>query len=104
MTPFPFPPAPVPGGFTNLMPSGMPVGSVIAFAGGLLTNASDPPEPGKTFVDNWGWLVCDGRRLAVHDYAFLYQAIGSRYDIKGDTDPDKFFRLPDYRGYFLRMV
>ncbi|MGM0593960.1 MAG: phage tail protein [Pseudomonadota bacterium] len=78
---------------------GVPVGSVTAFAGvidsnGCLLGATGVPGPP---IESWGWMVCDGRQLAAGEYAELFSVLGYWY---GGAD-DK-FKLPDYRGYFLR--
>ena len=64
----------------------VPVGAVTAFSG--------PNVP-------QGWLVCDGRVLSKKDYPQLYEAIGELYG-KGSNTGE--FKLPDYRGMFLRGV
>lgn len=51
----------------------------------------------STLVPNEWWLPCDGRRLASSTYGDLYRAIGTTYGGDGTG-----FRLPDYRGRFLR--
>ena len=63
----------------------VPVGTVVAFAG------ANVPQ---------GWLVCDGRLVNKAEYPRLYAAIG---DLYGGTSEGK-FKLPDYRGMFLRGV
>jgi hypothetical protein len=60
-----------------------PLGTVVASAA-----ESEPP----------GWLKCDGSEKDVATYPQLAQLLGARY---GAAPPGK-FRLPDYRGYFLR--
>ncbi len=45
-----------------------------------------------------GWMVCDGRELEIQKYPKLYKVLGELY---GKASKGK-FRLPDYRGYFLR--
>lgn len=62
-----------------------PVGAVIAYGGDLEVN------------DNW--LFCDGRELNCGDYPELFSAI--EYIYGGDVSGHK-FKLPDYRGRFLR--
>ncbi len=66
---------------------GLPSGIVVAFAGDF------PKIP-------QGWHECDGSELDRNSYAQLFDAIGTRYG--GDGNP--IFRLPDYRGYFLRAL
>lgn len=61
-----------------------PVGTVIAFGG-------ENPLSGN-------WRPCHGGFLATQQFPALYEAIGTTYG----SDPNLGFRLPDYRGYFLR--
>lgn len=72
------------------MPTGPPVGSLVAFAGSA------------TGIDErtGNWLVCDGRSLSRHDHETLFSAIGTCWG--GDGNPT--FFLPDLRGQFLRGV
>lgn len=46
-----------------------------------------------------GYLLCDGSTYASGTYPSLYAAIGNGY---GGTYPN--FKVPDFRGYFLRGV
>jgi len=67
----------------------VPIGAVVPFAG----PAAKIPA---------GWLLCDGAsypRAGV--YAKLFAAIGNTY---GAGDGSDTFRVPDYRGLFLRGV
>lgn len=64
----------------------VPIGSVVAFAG-----ATAPAN----------WLTCDGSQVKVSDYPELFAAILFAHG--GGPDQDT-FRLPDYRGRFLRGV
>lgn len=84
----------------------LPVGSVTAFAGalGAPDSASAPTTVTPTDyttnpVEAWGWMACDGRSLATHQYPELFAALGYVYGGSGDQ-----FMIPDYRGYFLRGV
>lgn len=88
----PFPPAQY---------SGIPPGSVMAFAG-QVTETNGNTTVGTTYLETYNWMVCDGRLLVKSQYATLYVALGDQYNQSGD--PSDQFRLPDYRGYFLRMV
>jgi microcystin-dependent protein len=95
------PPGLVPPGFGDA-----PVGAVIAFAGqiGAAAGVSPPASVEAGFpvtdpIEAWGWTACDGRSVAIADYVELYLVLGTLYG--GD---DTHFRLPDYRGYFLRGV
>lgn len=67
-----------------------PVGAVLAFAGPLGAQGTDPLEA-------WGWMYCDGRSLSTHLYPELFAALGYVY---GGEDAS--FKIPDLRGYFLR--
>lgn len=88
-----------------------PVGSVIAFAGNLGASvpatASPPdaaPPAGQNVtqvVEAWGWMLCDGRTLAINQYPELFAVLGNQYG--GDFNTNS-FNIPDYRGYFLRGV
>ncbi|WP_257448261.1 phage tail protein [Archangium lipolyticum] len=94
---------PIPGPMPLAVP-GLPVGSVVSFAGAVVPfpgdTGGDPPEH-ATLLWRQGWLVCDGRELKVSEYPELFAAIGYLYSktSSGDT-----FLLPDLRGYFLRGV
>ncbi len=68
--------------------TGDPPGTVIAYAG-VLSNGSQAPA---------GWLLCDGSQVSQTTYPQLFAAIGNTYG----TASSGSFRLPDYRGYFLR--
>lgn len=48
-----------------------------------------------------GWIVCDGKAVSRATYANLFAIIGTMY---GDGDGVTTFNVPDYRGYFHRMV
>lgn len=80
---------------------GIPPGSVMAFAGQVTASNGDKTM-GTTYPETYGWMVCDGRLLGKCEFALLYVALGDQY--KQKNDPDDQFRIPDYRGYFLRMV
>ncbi|MBB5606456.1 MULTISPECIES: tail fiber protein [unclassified Janthinobacterium] len=75
----------------------MPVGSVIAFAGPIASPRKASAPVAGASVEALGWLVCDGRMLDSNDYPQLYVVLGHLYGGLGQQ-----FRLPDYRGYFLR--
>lgn len=90
---------------TNLLP----VGSIIPYAGPI-DNPNDPKGAGKypaygskaydLYLEQHGWLVCDGRTVLVAKYPELFRVIGFIY---GQAGPGKFM-LPDYRGRVLRGV
>jgi hypothetical protein len=65
---------------------GTPPGAVMAFA---MATAPD------------GWLECNGQAVSRSNYAALFAAIGTVY---GAGDGSTTFKLPDYRGYFLRGI
>ena len=53
--------------------------------------------PGNTPPD--GWLVCNGSAVSRTTYADLFSVIGTTF---GAGDGSTTFKLPDYRGDFLR--
>jgi microcystin-dependent protein len=89
----------------------LPVGSITAFAGNLgaaMPNTAQPQDlappggPHRTdHVEAWGWMLCDGRSLSSCDYPLLAAVLGRQY---GGAEDGSTFRLPDYRGYFLRAA
>ncbi len=106
---------------------GTPVGTVVAYAGKIgkpkslpdsslpdTTPATSPPViPAIEPLEAYGWMVCDGRQLYVSQYPELYAILGFLYVKEGEskTLPESsnaaektMFRIPDYRGYFLRCV
>lgn len=74
---------------------GVPVGTVVAFAGQI----TSPSAEYKTNIEALGWMICDGRELEKGQYPELFAALGNLYG-----GQDEMFNLPDYRGYFLRGV
>lgn len=91
----PIPPLPVPGmGLTA--PIGVPVGTVVAFAGEITSSSS---EDYKTNIEALGWMICDGRPCEVSQYPELFAVLGYLYGGKNGE-----FKIPDYRGLFLRGV
>jgi hypothetical protein len=103
----------------------LPPGAIIAFAGDIGAPVSTPPSTddyttdpvsGGAMTNNieaWGWMVCDGRLLYCRAYPQLFLALGFLYSQSDDPYPpgyqgqlpaDAEFRIPDYRGYFLRGV
>jgi microcystin-dependent protein len=97
MIPAPFYPSHLP-----LMPSGVPAGAVIAFAGKITEKYADVPADFETMVNTYGWMLCDGRTLQQNDYPMLYHALGAQYNTGNEKAGE--FSIPDYRGYFLRMT
>lgn len=84
---------PITGDANNIWPS-FGCSSQNAQAGSL--NADIP----LTYSEALGWMLCDGRYLERDAYPELFAVIGTLYGTQGD---DK-FRLPDYRGLFMRGV
>jgi microcystin-dependent protein len=103
----------------------LPPGSIIAFAGDIGPPVTSPPSAadyttdpvsGGAMTNNieaWGWMVCDGRLLYCAAYPQLFRTIGFLYSHNNDPYPPGYqgtlpanaeFRIPDYRGYFLRGV
>jgi hypothetical protein len=65
-------------------------GSIICFAG-----------INGTRFDNGGYFYCDGRDVSRSSYSQLFEAIGTTY---GAGDGVNTFKIPDFRGCFLRGV
>ncbi|WP_454833231.1 phage tail protein [Pseudomonas veronii] len=47
-----------------------------------------------------GWLKCNGALLLRSSYQLLFSVIGTTHNVGGETNLQ--FRLPDYRGEFIR--
>lgn len=75
---------------------GMPVGSVIAFAGEIRRESSTKEHETNLYM--FDWLECNGQAVEIAAYPELYCTLGGRY---GKVSETKFF-LPDYTGMFLR--
>ena len=73
-------------------PDVVPVGAVLPFAGDLATWAA---PLGKA-----GWLPCTGAKQAASSFPSLYSTVSNMFG----ADDQASFRLPDYRGRFLRGV
>lgn len=73
-----------PKGQPGVVGPGAPIGSVVAWP----TSVTRLPE---------GWLVCDGSLLRTDAYPELFKKLGYEYGGGGRN-----FKVPDYRGYFLR--
>jgi microcystin-dependent protein len=69
----------------NLETFSVPPGTIIAFAGNKIPN---------------GYLLCDGSELEISKYPQLFEAIGTIYGGNASSR----FKLPDFRGVFLRGV
>lgn len=94
------PPPPFGGGWLG----GIPVGAVCPYAGQVASpfdsDDVEAPEQPALWLEQWGWLFCDGRELGIALYPMLFSAIGTLYGGDGEAT----FRLPDYRGLFLRCT
>jgi microcystin-dependent protein len=71
----------------------------------IIVNKGDAVEAGTveafaTNIDMNGWLPCTGAVYSKVSFKSLYEKIGTTYNTGGEG-PDE-FRLPDYRGKFLR--
>lgn len=78
---------------------GVPVGAIIIFPGELLQQTQTLTSA-MTDLRYMPWMICDGTSLLKTEYPELFRVIGELYGADGG---DK-FKLPDYRGYFLRGV
>lgn len=96
--PSPFPPAPPlpwPPQRMASAPVGLPVGTVLAFAGEVTQQA--------TPLWAQGFLVCDGRELPVSQFHELFLVIRYLHSPSAAAGGGT-FHLPDLQGYFLRGV
>lgn len=92
-----------------MSPDALPVGSIVPYAGPI-DNPNNPNGASgypaydsrayNLYLEQHGWLVCDGRTVLVAKYPELFRAIGF---IHGQAGPGQFM-LPDYRGRALRGV
>lgn len=75
----------------------LPVGAISAFAGQI--NNSGSKELYQSPIEEWGWMICDGRSLKISEYPELYAVLGGLY---GETKEE--FIIPNFQGIFLRGV
>lgn len=94
----PHPPFPAPCG---PLPIGVPVGSMVAFAGTIF--GQEGAGVTATTMAPAGWMVCDGRKLHRARFPELFAVLGYRYLLKGEIH-GVLYRVPDLQGYFLRGV
>jgi microcystin-dependent protein len=73
------------------MADDFPIGTVLPFAGSW--------EDSSAKLQAMGWTLCDGSPVAYGSNQALYTVIGNDYGAD-----ETGFRLPDFRGYFLRAV
>jgi len=121
-------PFPAPLGFGGA-DGAVPVGTVISFAGQVdyLSNTKNTawpdcnsstdnpccvPQSASTLptvldspallpIEQQGWMLCDGRLLAISQYPALFTVLGNMY---GGSADNCVFAIPDCRGLFLRGV
>ncbi len=103
------------------MMASVPIGAVCPFAGQVVPNELSPssiwgesgcessqPAPVTkndkpvTNIEVLGWMLCDGRWLNVFCYPELFSTLGYLYGRDVDASGQSTFRIPDYRGVFLR--
>ena len=105
------------------MYNSIPIGTVSAFAGQadpvtasknqIWSNTDCQAGPDQAVnlnpnvplnhLESQGWMLCDGRFLSCTVYPELFAVLGFLYG--KSTSPDgPSFRIPDYRGLFLRGV
>lgn len=100
---------------------GVPIGAVSPFAGQVDPVSADPNNIWASTgcssqnaqigvlntavplnrLETSGWMLCDGRYLSKDSFPELFAVLGYLY---GKRATDSAFRLPDYRGLFLRGV
>jgi len=82
----------------TVLPYSAPINNPAATAGSPYPNATSHAYDLR--LEREGWLVCDGRAVAVARYPELFRAIGYIYGKQSAG----FFLLPDYRGRVMRGV
>lgn len=100
--------------------AGVPIGTVCPFPGQVnpvsgnpndiwnvspcSTQGSTPGNPADAplnYLEAQGWMLCDGRYLSASEFPELSAVVGTLYGKTG-SGTDLRFRIPDYRGLFLR--
>ena len=76
----------------SLKNTSAPVGTIVGYTG-------DMSQENKDYLNQLGWLFCDGRHLSKTEYKELYERIGGAWGLSQTT-----FDLPDLQGVFLRGV
>ena len=71
----------------------VPVGSIVAWAGGLGTQ-------NRRYLRDARWIVANGRSLSRTEFSDLFEAIGTAHG----AEDDDHFNVPDLRGRFVRGV
>ena len=77
-------------------------GSLAGAAPGRACAAAIQDQPPVILIEAIGWMLCDGRFLGAAQYPELYKALGATYGQGTDARGQVTFRIPDYRGLFLR--
>ncbi|EJF79424.1 hypothetical protein MCO_00990 [Bartonella sp. DB5-6] len=78
-------------GWYLLNPTPIPPPKVETFPCGFIATFAMQEVPN-------GWLLCDGATYERKDYPQLFKAIGDKWGKNSDTT----FKVPDFRGMFLR--
>lgn len=84
----------------QVIPVEVPVGAVIPYAGPIDEGDSTQTPALRQVLAAQGWLVCDGSLVPISQFPALAALLGDAY---GNQENGQ-FRLPDYRGVFLRGV
>lgn len=99
----------------------LPIGTVCPFAGQVVPIespqngiwrdtpcAAQLPAPAKpvdgvplNHLEDQGWMLCNGRWLSPDAFPELFAVLGTLYGSR-DNGGSPQFRIPDYRGVFLR--
>ncbi|WP_336279005.1 tail fiber protein [Bartonella sp. CB175] len=78
-------------GWYLLNPTPIPLPKIKIFPSGFIATFAMQEVPG-------GWLLCNGATYEREDYPELFKAIGDQWGKDSDTT----FKVPDFRGMFLR--
>lgn len=103
----PAPPFPLSG--LTRRPGNIPLGTVHPYACSIdpvtherdSGNGNEPQNFGPGVNNNTGWILCDGSSVQIAVFPGLFNILGFLY---GKGEGENTFRVPDYRGYFLRAV
>jgi microcystin-dependent protein len=77
-------------------PDVVPIGAVLPFA----SDVTDTTGSTLPALEAAGWLACNGGKQLVSDFQALYTTISDMFG----ADDQASFRVPDFRGKFLRGV
>ena len=107
----PVPPLPFqphsPGSGLTTVPGAIVPGTVMAYACDIdpttylrtSGNLNEPQDFGPHVNNNTGWILCDGSPVYEAEFPALFNMIGYTY---GSVPDNKQFKVPDYRGFFMR--